>query len=194
MNRFVNVLIGICLLSTAMPAQRGGMAGGRPGTASPAHGMRPGRPAGPGHGSGAWGGGKLWHWDRFHDGWNQPVFGASNPGFSGTYEPDPSPTQSNGGLVILMMPPAAQPAPEPPPPPAPIRSQLREYSWPPSSGDSASAFAIVLKDGTVRRASTLCWQDSVLTYVAPDGVSDAVDASAIDRETTRRANSRDLLQ
>jgi hypothetical protein len=192
MNRFVNVLIGICLLSAVMVAQRGGMAAGHPGIASPAHGMRPGGPAGPSHGSPAWGGG-LWHRDRFHDGWNQPVFGASYPAFSGTYAPDTSPAQSNGGLVILMMPPAAQPAPEPPPPPAPIRSQLREYSWPPSSSDSASAFAIVLKDGTVRRASVLCWQDSVLSYVAPDGASGAVEASAIDREATRRANSRDLL-
>jgi hypothetical protein len=46
----------------------------------------------------------------------------------------------------------------------------------------------------VRRASALWWQDSVLTYVAPDGPSGAVEDSAIDREATRRANSRDLLQ
>jgi hypothetical protein len=155
--------------------------------------MRPGGLAGPSHGSPSWGGGKLSQGDRFRRGWNQPVFDASYPAFSGTYAPDPSPAQSDGGLMILMLPPAAQPAPELPRP-APIRSELREYSWPPSSGGSASAFAIVLKDGTVRRASALCWQDSVLTYVAPDGASGAVEASAIDREWTRRANSIDLLQ
>jgi hypothetical protein len=187
MRRFVNVVMGICLLSAIMAAQRGGMATGG------ARGVWPAGPAGPSHGSPVLGGDRLSRGDSPHRGWNQPAFG-SYPGFFGTFAPDPSPAQSSGG-VILMMPPAPEPAPEPPPtPPASIRSEMREYSWPPSSSGSASAFAIVLKDGTVRRASALCWQDSVLTYVAPDGASGAVEASAIDREATRRANSSDLLQ
>jgi len=61
-----------------------------------------------------------------------------------------------------------------------MQSEMREDSWPRSGGGGASTFAIVLKDRTVRSASALSWQDSVLTYVAPDAAS--------------RANSRDLLQ
>jgi hypothetical protein len=192
MNRSVNVLIGICLLSAVTAAQRGGSAAGHPGTARPAHGMRPGNPAWPSRDLPGWGAGRLWRWDGFHSGWNQPAFSVSYPASSGTYTLDPSPTQSSGG-VILILGPAPQPTPEPPPL-SPIRSEMREYSWPHSSGGSASPYAIILKDGTVRRAVALCRQDSMLTYVAPDGTGGAVEASTIDREATRRANSIDLLQ
>jgi hypothetical protein len=42
-------------------------------------------------------------------------------------------------------------------------------------------------------ASALCRQDSVLTNVAPDSASGAVEASAIDREATRRGGVRELF-
>jgi hypothetical protein len=47
---------------------------------------------------------------------------------------------------------------------------------------------------TVTRALLVCQQESVLSYVKPDGAGAEVELSTIDRGATRRANSRDVLQ
>jgi hypothetical protein len=96
-------------------------------------------------------------------------------------------------VVFVMMQPSAPPAP-PPPPPEPIRSQTREYQWPEASDRSAPTFAIVLTDGTVRMARTVCRQDAVLSYMSAEGAGREIEVSRVDREATRRANGRDLLE
>jgi hypothetical protein len=81
--------------------------------------------------------------------------GASYPAFFSQNAADSWQAQSGPGGVILVMQPAARQAPErPPDPPAPVRSQMREYSWPAAEGDGAPAFAIVLKDGPSQEH---CW-------------------------------------
>jgi hypothetical protein len=40
----------------------------------------------------------------------------------------------------------------------------------------------------------VCRQDLILTVVTPDGAGENVELAAVDREATRLANSRDLLQ
>src|SRR4051812_39711807 len=100
MNRIVNVLIGICLPSAMMAAQRGGIAAGHPAIAPPGMQMRSGGPAAPSHGSPERRGGKLWNRDGFRHGWNQPFFGASYPADIGPSAPDFAAALSSGGVVL----------------------------------------------------------------------------------------------
>jgi len=44
---------------------------------------------------------------------------------------------------------------------------MREYSWPDSGGDGATAFAIVLKNGAVQRAIAVLIQDGRLSSSRP---------------------------
>jgi hypothetical protein len=116
-----------------------------------------------------------------------PYYGGYGAGYYGdTFSQSPA----QPATVILVMP-AAPPPPEPPPAPAsPARAETKEYSWTPRPDAASAPFAIVLKDGTVQRALTLCRQETLLTYVTPDGAGRQVNLTAVDEEATRRANAR----
>jgi hypothetical protein len=104
------------------------------------------------------------------------------------------PQASAPAVVVLLVQPTSEPAPAPPPPPAPVRAHVEEYAWTPSGEETARSFAIVLKDGTVKAALSVCRQDGFLTLVATNGTGDQVEWSAVDRDATRRANAVDPVR
>ena len=93
------------------------------------------------------------------------------------------------GLNIIMTPFQQAPVEPPPPPPSPVQSEMREYHWPSSGSDPGAPFSIVLKDGTVYRATTLWVQDNTVCFIAPDGTGGQVSVSSVNREDTQRANA-----
>lgn len=155
--------------------------------------------SGPQHGrppSSGWGNGKPAYGHTRHPrAWNQPF--SPTGYFDSAYASAEPADGSDAGTptVYWMVQPAAPPTPEPAPVAAPpVRSEMREYSWPSSSTAPSPAYSIVLKDGTVRVAIALCRQESRLTYVTPGGWGGEVEFSDVDRDATRRANSTDLLR
>ena len=66
---------------------------------------------------------------------------------------------------------------------------MREYHWPSSGSDRGAQFSIVLKDGTVYRATTVWVQDDTVCFTAPDGTSGRVSVISVNREDTQRANA-----
>jgi hypothetical protein len=168
------------LLSSQLPAQRGTMS--RAGTGV----QRPGNIPNPG--------GRLSGLSRAHHDQGQfslPVSGypwiyGDNAGDYGDgFQAQPPPS------IIVVMPQVEQP---PPPPPPPVRSEIREYHWPSSSGDSSGrAFSIVRKDHGVRSAIAVWVQGRFLCYAAPDGSRGRVPIDEVDREATRRINAEKQL-
>lgn len=75
------------------------------------------------------------------------------------------------------------------PPPPPARLEVHEYKWPDSSGDTAAAFVLVLKDGSVRPASAVWIQGDTLHYVTPEGAGGRLGLHSVNREGTRLANA-----
>ncbi len=192
----------------------GAVAGGR-GMSFGAPMHHPGGPA-PG-GSGMWHGGPVlhagtlpnwsnpvrpaWGWAAggFGHGWQRPVFPyaplmsyfgngyvGGYVGYSDVY----SGPAAGTAVVMLEAPPAVSEPPTPAPVPAsPVRPQMREYRWADSGSHSGSTLALVLKDGTVRTAVALCFQDSVVSYVTPQGATGEVELAAVDRDATHRVNT-----
>ena len=66
---------------------------------------------------------------------------------------------------------------------------MREYRWPSSGNDPGAPFSIVLKDGTVYRATTVWVQDNTVCFTAPDGTGGQVSVISVNREDTQRASA-----
>jgi hypothetical protein len=90
-------------------------------------------------------------------------------------------------MMVLALPRFYSP---PPPPPTPT---IREYSWP-ETGDGGSTFSIVLKNGTVERATAVWTQDDRLYFITPDGDTRSVQPSEVDRASTERINGAQKLK
>lgn len=183
------LLIGSCAL-----AQRGPGGGGRGGGGHP-----PGRGGGgPGHGAfrgerGAFRGGH----NRFDGGFGRGFGGGfgyfglplSYPYYDDYFNDYPP-------VPAYSAPPPAPPQviveQQPPEPVRPVQPVVREYGPPSSAAPAASgpesAFAIVLKDGSVRSAAAVTAQDGTLHYVDPDGQHVRLPLDSVDRAATRRAN------
>jgi hypothetical protein len=82
--------------------------------------------------------------------------------------------------------PALEPASPPPPPATPV---VQEYSWPDSDRGSATAFAIVSKDGTVHRAIAVWVQDESLCFTTPNGIGQQLPLNKVDGKSTTRMNA-----
>jgi len=73
----------------------------------------------------------------------------------------------------------------------PVRPVTREYQWAPSGNvDAIPTLTIVMKDGTVRLALSICVQDGKLTFVTTERTGEEVGLQAVNLEATRRANRR----
>jgi len=81
----------------------------------------------------------------------------------------------------------------PPSPPQPMRSELREYHWPGSTGNRTVAFSIVGNDATVHPAIAVWVQDSMVCFTTTGGAGGQLPLAAVDRERTRRANAEQHL-
>ena len=116
--------------------------------------------------------------------WGLPFvpFAGYGASYSDDYLPPPV------SVIVIMPPQVEAPSGPPPPPPPPARPEMKEYTWPNSSNDSSDTFAIVLKNGTVKRALAYCIQDEDLSYVTPQGTGERIQLEAVDREATREAN------
>lgn len=82
-------------------------------------------------------------------------------------------------------------------PSVPPKPEIHEYQQPGAAEppvDEQTAFAIVLKDGSVHSAVAVTVQASALHYVEPDGGHRLVSLDAVDREATRRMNRERKLQ
>ena len=73
------------------------------------------------------------------------------------------------------------------PPPPPARSELHEYKWPDSTGDTATIFVLMSTDGSVRPAFAVWVQGSTVHYITPDGAGGRLRLH--NREGTRLANA-----
>ena len=142
-------------------------------------------------GSGRWRNGSRWsrgfrYFGECADlGWDCDWYYGSDYGYPATYgEGYPS------GLNIIVTP--SQQAPVEPPPP-PVQSEMREYQWPSSGSDPGAAFSIVLKDGTVYRATTVWVQDNTACFTTSDGTRGQVSVTRVNREDTQRANAAQHL-
>lgn len=89
-------------------------------------------------------------------------------------------------VVVVAMPPVPEPPPAPPPRANPV---LHEYSWPAAGQSSAASFAIASKDGVVRFAAAVWFQNGMLLYKDPNGSDGRLDLAAVDGEATRRLNA-----
>ena len=119
--------------------------------------------------------------------WVQPLFPNSH---EAVFFPDWYPDADSGESIGLptSVPQAVMARPEPRPRRA-GRSQTHEYEWPESVKNDSPTLAIVLKDGTVKLALSMCVQDEKLTYVTVGGKGDQVSLSSVDLGATRRANA-----
>ena len=115
------------------------------------------------------------------------IYGDDNAGYYGDgFQAQPPPS------MIVVMPQVEQPPPPVPPPP--VRSEIHEYHWPSSSGDSnGRAFSIVRKGHGVQSAIAVWVQGRFLCYTAPNGSSGRVAIDEVDREATRRINAEKQL-
>jgi len=110
--------------------------------------------------------------DYYDDYWNSSLYGDDD-----YYALHP-------GAALIM------PAPEPiSPPPPPVTPVVREYSWPDSGNGSATAFAIVSKDGKVHRAIAVWVQDERLCFTTPQGVGQQLSLTEVDGKATTRTNA-----
>jgi hypothetical protein len=79
-----------------------------------------------------------------------------------------------------------------------VRAEIHEYkptaTAEPVPGEEQPAFAIVLKDGSVRSAVAVSAQDGVLQYVDPEGEHRRVSLDTVDRQATRRVNRERKLE
>ena len=106
-----------------------------------------------------------------------------------------------GYAPAVYQPPA--PPPQPPvvivqePPPI-VRSEIREYKQlapnEPAAAQEQPAYALALRDGSVRSAVAVVVQQNGLLYVDPDGRHELVSLDAVDRETTRKLNQERKLR
>jgi hypothetical protein len=107
------------------------------------------------------------------------------------YSPGPN-------VVVVEQPPVYVIVPQAPSDPP--KPEIHEYQQPPAappaqlSADDPPAFAIVLKDGSVKSAVAVTAQSGGLYYVEPDGRHRLVSLDAVDREATRRLNRERKLQ
>jgi hypothetical protein len=132
-------------------------------------------------------------------GFGPQAFPAAFPFYFGDYDyTNPYEYQPAPNVVIVQQPPAYPLVPETPLPA--VQSEIREYKQPASAGPEASgkeeqpAFAIALKDGSVRSAVAVSVQDDIVNYVDPDGRHEQFPLGTVDRETTRRLNRERNLQ
>ena len=117
-------------------------------------------------------------------------FGGYDYGYSYDYAPSPN-------VVVVQQPPPYIVVP--PAPPEIVQSEIREYqqtgsAQPAPADEQQSAFAIALKDGTVRSAVAVSVQGDVLHYVDAEGQHYQIRLDTVDRETTRRLNLERKLQ
>jgi hypothetical protein len=87
---------------------------------------------------------------------------------------------------VALVTPAQEPVSPPPPPATPV---VLEYSWPDSGSGSATAFAIVSKDGTVHRALAVWLQDESLCFTTPQGIGQQLPLTQVDGKATTRINA-----
>jgi len=183
MNRNLLFLMAILVsASTNLPAQHGGMA--RLGRGSAPRAMSTTRP----HSSrnsdrrrrdqsdfgdyDRYSDGGWLYPDYYDDYWDSSLYGHDAPY---DFHPD---------LALVM--PAQEPASPPPPPATPV---VLEYSWPDSGSGSATAFAIVSKDGTVHRAIAVWVQDDNLCFTTPHGIGQQLPLNEVDGKATTRINA-----
>jgi hypothetical protein len=103
------------------------------------------------------------------------------------YQGSESAYQASPSMVVVM-PEAVQPAT----PPRPVQAEVHDYTKinPPETAQGPPAeFAIVGKDHATRHAVAVWAQSGVLHYVDPDGASNQMPLSAVDREATWQANA-----
>jgi hypothetical protein len=102
--------------------------------------------------------------------------------------------------VIIVQPPAPQVIVQQPP--REVRSEIRDYTSPapgptaaaPVAPAEAATFVIALNDGSVRAASAVWVQDSVLHYVDNDDIHRQVPMKSVNRESTRKLNHERKLE
>jgi len=186
----VVVIVSAILLPTHSGARGLGVAGVGQGMGLSRNlGRRPNRA-----GSERWRNGS--HWSRGFSyfgecadlGWDCDWYYGSDYGYPANYgEGYPS------GLNIIVTPFQQSPVEPPPPPPPPVQSEMHEYHWPSSGSDPGAAFSIVLKDGTVYRATTVWVQDNTVCFTTPDGTRGQVSVTSVNREDTQRANAAQHL-
>jgi hypothetical protein len=78
----------------------------------------------------------------------------------------------------------------PPPPQPPVHSVIREYSWPNTNGNSTARFAIVSKDGQVRFAAAVWFQNGTINFTDVNGNAIHADVNTVDMESTRKLNAQ----
>ena len=183
MNRNLTFLMAILVsASTNLLAQRGGMAGLGRGSAPRA--MSTKRRDSSRNSDRRWSHrSDFGDYDRYSDlGWLYPDYyqGYWDSSFYGRDDYDAFPP----GAALIM--PAAEPVSPPPPPATPV---VQEYSWPDSDSGSATAFAIVSKDGTVHRAAAVWVQDDSLCFTTPNGIGEHLALNDVDGKATTRINA-----
>ena len=122
-------------------------------------------------------------YNRYSDlGWLYPDYYDDYWDYSPYVHDDYDALRPNGTIVA----PALEPVSPPPPPATPV---VREYSWPDSASGSATAFAIVSKDGTVHRAIAVWVQDDSLCFTTLHGVGQQLPLNDVDGKATTRINA-----
>ena len=183
MNRNLLLLMTILVsASTNLSAQRGGVA--HPGRGSAPRAISTKRPDFPRNSDrGRRHGSDFGDYNRFSDmGWLYSDFynDYSDSWFYGHDEP----YDFHPNLALVM--PEQEPVSPPPPPVMPV---VREYSWPDSGSDGATAFAIVSKDGTVHRAIAVWVQNDSLCFTTPQGIGQQLSLNEVNGKATTRLNA-----
>jgi hypothetical protein len=125
----------------------------------------------------------------------QHSFPSAFPVFLGDYGYSYSGYAPAPNVVVVQQPPLYVLAPQAPS--EPPKPEIHEYRQPAAAEppvDEQTAFAIVLKDGSVHYAVAVTVQASALHYVEPDGGHRLVSLDVVDREATRRLNRERKLQ